>query len=129
MSTAVESRTIDTLLLEERRYPPPAEFAAEANAKADIYSRSFEEFWETEGRERVTWFEPFTKLLEWEPPYAKWFIGGESHGCLNCGGRPVPARNGGKGAVYRGGGPRGGRREDSLRASPREGVEVVNKVQ
>src|SRR5207249_2534704 len=40
MSTAVESRTIDTLLLEERRYPPPAEFAAEANAKPDIYSRS-----------------------------------------------------------------------------------------
>ena len=45
MSTAVESATIDTLLLEERRYPPPPEFAAEANAKPDIYSRSFEDFW------------------------------------------------------------------------------------
>src|SRR5204862_6729377 len=30
--------------------------------------RDFEEFWESEGRERVTWFEPFADLLEWEPP-------------------------------------------------------------
>ena len=38
---------IDTYQSEERRYPPPAEFAARANAQPDIYERSFEEFWET----------------------------------------------------------------------------------
>ena len=43
---------IETMLLEERRYPPPAEFAAQANAQPDIYDVPFEEFWEREGRER-----------------------------------------------------------------------------
>src|SRR5947208_16962745 len=84
MSTAVESRTIDTLLLEERRYPPPPEFAAGANAKPEIYSRSFEDFWEAEGRERVTWFEPFTKLLEWELPYEKWYLVGKMNVGFKC---------------------------------------------
>ena len=51
------------MFLEERRYPPPEDFAAQANAQPDIYERDFEEFWEQEGRERVTWFEPFTELL------------------------------------------------------------------
>ena len=50
------------MLLEERRYPPSSDFAAQANANADIYDRDFEEFWEAEGRERVSWFEPFQKL-------------------------------------------------------------------
>jgi len=53
---------IDTLFLEERRYPPPEDFAAQANAKPEIYARDFEEFWATEGRERVTWLEPFEQL-------------------------------------------------------------------
>src|ERR687887_72659 len=100
MSTAVEGQTIDTLLLEERRYPPPPEFTAQANAKPDIYSRSFENFWETEGRERVTWFEPFTELLEWELPYAKWYVGGKLNVCFNCVDRHVEAGKGDKGAFY-----------------------------
>ena len=57
-----DPQTIETILTEDRRYPPPAEFAARANARPDIYERGFEEFWESEGRERVTWFEPFTEL-------------------------------------------------------------------
>src|SRR5690348_8219906 len=75
-SDDTRSPAIETMFLEERRYPPPPEFAAQANAQADIYERAFEEFWEAEGRERVTWFEPFSDLLEWEPPYAKWYLGG-----------------------------------------------------
>ncbi len=42
-------QTIETILLEKRRYPPPEEFAAQANATAEIYHRDFEEFGETEG--------------------------------------------------------------------------------
>src|SRR5204862_291542 len=45
---AMSEQTIDTMLLEERRYPPPPEFAAQANAQPDIYDRDFDEFWETE---------------------------------------------------------------------------------
>ena len=41
--------TIETILLEERRYPPSEEFAAQANATAEIYDRDFDEFGETEG--------------------------------------------------------------------------------
>jgi acetyl-CoA synthetase len=75
---------IDTMLLEERRYPPPEEFAAGANARSDIYKIDFEAFWEREGHERVTWFEPFTKLYEWNLPYAKWYLGGKLNVCFNC---------------------------------------------
>ena len=71
-----EGQAIETMLLEERRYEPPPEFVAQANAQPEIYERDFEEFWETEGRERVTWFEDFQQLYEWEQPYAKWYVGG-----------------------------------------------------
>jgi len=128
MSTAVESRTIDTLLLEERRYPPPPEFAAEANAKPDIYSRSFEEFWETEGRERVSWFEPFTKLLEWELPYAKWYLGGKLNVCFNCVDRHVAAGQGDKIAYYWEGEPEDDRREITFADLQREVVRFANAL-
>src|SRR5205807_1744992 len=126
MSTAVESATIDTLLLEERRYPPPPEFAAEANAKPDIYSRSFEEFWETEGRERVSWFEPFTKLLEWELPYAKWYLGGKLNVCFNCVDRHVAAGKGDKIAYYWEGEPEDDRREITFADLQREVTRFAN---
>jgi acetyl-CoA synthetase len=102
---------IDTMLLEERRYPPPAEFARQANAQPDIYERDWEELWETEGRNRVTWFEPFSKLYEWESPYAKWFLGGKLNVCFNCVDRHVEAGNGAKVAYYWEGEPEGERRD------------------
>ena len=66
MDTVAQAQGIDTLFLEERRYPPPEEFAGQANATAEIYQRDPQEFWETEGRERVSWFKPFDQLLEWD---------------------------------------------------------------
>jgi acetyl-CoA synthetase len=102
---------IDTMLLEERRYPPPQEFARQANAQPDIYERDWEELWETEGKNRVTWFEPFSKLYEWELPYAKWYLGGKLNVCFNCVDRHVEAGNGAKVAYYWEGEPEGERRE------------------
>src|SRR5438094_9331161 len=128
MSTAVESRTIDALLLEERRYPPQPEFAAEANAKPDIYSQSFEDFWETEGRERVSWFEPFSKLLDWELPYAKWYIGGKLNVCFNCVDRHVAAGHGDKIAYYWEGEPEADRREITFADLQREVVRFANAL-
>ena len=55
---------IETMLLEERRYPPSEEFARQANAQPEIYDESFDALWEREARERLTWFEPFTELYE-----------------------------------------------------------------
>src|ERR1700730_15164916 len=88
--------SIETMLLEELRYPPPPDFAAQANAKPDIYDQAFDAFWEREGRERVTWFEPFTELLEWERPYAKWYLGGRLNIAYNCVDRHVEAGGGDK---------------------------------
>src|SRR4029079_15158496 len=73
---SMTEHAIETLLAEERRYPPPGDFAAQANAQPDLYELSFEKLWEREGRERATWFEPFTELYEWELPYAKWYLSG-----------------------------------------------------
>ena len=56
-SDQVSGDTIAALLMEERRYEPPADFAAQANAQPELYERSFEELWTSEGNERVTWFE------------------------------------------------------------------------
>ncbi len=78
------SSAIETMQLEERRYPPDPAFAAQANAQPDIYERDFEEFWETEGRERLSWLEPFSTLYEWEPPYARWYLGGKLNVAYNC---------------------------------------------
>jgi acetyl-CoA synthetase len=103
-------RAIDTLFLEERRYPPPEEFAAQANAQPDVYDRDLEEFWGAEGQTRLTWVEPFTKVLEWEQPYAKWYVGGKLNVCFNCVDRHVEAGGGGKIAYYWEGEPEGERR-------------------
>jgi acetyl-CoA synthetase len=104
---------IDTMFLEERRYSPPAAFAAQANAKPEIYNEDFDSFWEREARERLTWFEPFTQLYQWEPPYAKWFLGGKLNVCFNCVDRQVEAGLGAKIAYHWEGEPEGERRDIS----------------
>ena len=126
MRTQASGHAIDALLLEERRYPPPENFAAQANAKADIYERGFEEFWETEGRERVTWFEPFETLLEWEPPYSKWYLGGKLNVCFNCVDRHVEAGLGDKVAYHWEGEPVGDRRTLTFADLQREVVRFAN---
>src|SRR5205823_5170043 len=124
META--TKAIDTLFLEERRYAPPEEFAAQANASADIYQRDWQEFWQTEARERVSWFKPFDSLLEWDLPYAKWFLGGKLNICFNCVDRHVEAGNGDKTAYFWEGEPEGERRELTFAGLQREVVRFAN---
>ena len=126
--TKVHANTIDTMLLEERRYAPDPGFARQANAQPEIYERDWEEFWETEGRNRVTWFEPFTKLYEWEPPYAKWYLGGKLNVCFNCVDRHVEAGKGGKVAYYWEGEPEGERRTLTFADLQREVVRFANAL-
>src|SRR5690349_22827843 len=73
---------IETMQVEERRYPPTAEFRKQANAQPDIYNRGFDDFWSEESK-RVTWFEPWQQLYEWKPPYAKWYVGDRKSTRLN----------------------------------------------
>jgi len=123
---ASDQPAIETILLEERRYPPPEDFAAQANAQPDIYERDFEEFWESEARGRVTWFEPFDRLLAWEPPYAEWYLGGKLNVCFNCVDRHVESGNGDKVAYYWEGEPQDERRELSFSDLQREVVRFAN---
>ena len=125
---ATEEKTIETFQLEERRYPPPEDFAAQANAKPEIYDRSFEHFWSEEGRERVTWFEPFTELYEWEPPYAKWYLGGKLNVCFNCVDRHVEAGQGERVAYFWEGEPEGERRAITFSDLQREVVRLANAL-
>jgi acetyl-CoA synthetase len=122
------SPTIDTMLLEERRYEPDPEFARQANAQPEIYERGWEEFWETEGRNRVTWFEPFSTLYEWEPPYAKWYLGGKLNVCFNCVDRHVEAGKGDKVAYYWEGEPEGERRTITFADLQRDVVRFANAL-
>jgi acetyl-CoA synthetase len=119
---------IETMFLEKRRYPPPEDFAAQANAQADIYERDFEEFWESEARERVTWFEPFTNLYEWEPPYAKWYLGGTLNVCFNCVDRHVEAGQGSKVAYHWEGEPEDERRTITFSDLRCEVVRLANAL-
>jgi acetyl-CoA synthetase len=128
MSSEPRSHAIETIFSEERRYPPPEDFAAQANAQGDIYDRDFEEFWETEGRERVTWFEPFTELFEWEPPYAKWYLGGKLNICFNCVDRHVEAGEGEKVAYHWEGEPEDERRTITFSDLQREVVKLANAL-
>ena len=122
------AHAIDALLLEERRYPPPPEFAAQANAQPDIYERGFDEFWETEARERVTWFEPFTELYEWDLPYAKWYLGGKLNVCFNCVDRHVEAGLGDKVAYHWEGEPEDERRTITFADLQSEVVRFANAL-
>ena len=125
---ATTGQNIDTLFLEERRYPPSAEFAAQANAQPSIYEEDFEAFWAREGTERVSWFEPFTKLYEWELPYAKWYLGGKLNVSYNCVDRHVEAGLGTRVAYHWEGEPEGDRREITYADLQKEVVAFANAL-
>jgi acetyl-CoA synthetase len=124
----VTDHAIETMLLEERRYPPPEDFAAQANAQPGIYDEPFEAFWEREGRERLSWFEPFTELYEWKPPYAKWYLGGTLNVCFNCVDRHVDAGKGDKVAYHWEGEPDGEQRAITYADLQRDVVRFANAL-
>ncbi|MBI3790110.1 MAG: acetate--CoA ligase [Gemmatimonadetes bacterium] len=89
---------IDALLNESRTFPPPAGFAATAlindrtpwtRADAD-----YEAYW-AEQAARLEWTTPWSKVLDWQPPHAQWFVGGTLNVAVNCVDRHVrgPGRN------------------------------------
>ncbi len=128
MSVDTGKYAIETMQLEERRYPPPPEFAQQANAKAEIYRKPLEDFWKEEAEKRVTWFKPFGKVLEWTPPYAKWFVGGKLNVCYNCVDRHVESGKGEKVAYYWEGEPVDQKRTITFKDLQREVVQFANAL-
>ncbi len=94
--------TVSALLHEERRFEPPAAFTAQANAQPGIYeeaSRDRLEWWAGEAR-RLTWAEPWTSILNWNEPFAQWFVGGKLNVAVNCVDRHVASGLGDRVAFY-----------------------------
>jgi acetyl-CoA synthetase len=99
MNTA---ESIEALSQESRRFAPPPQFAAQANAQPGIYEeaeRDFEAFWASWAR-KLEWTKPFNTVLEWNEPFARWFGDGELNVAVNCLDRHVRAGKGDKIAYY-----------------------------
>jgi acetyl-CoA synthetase len=96
-SRATETSQIDTLLTEERQFPPPPEFSARATATNELYERARRDrlaFWADEARS-LDWIEPWRHVLDWKLPHARWFEGGKLNAAANCVDRHLtgPRRN------------------------------------
>jgi len=94
---------IENLLMESRRFPPDPAFVARANATAALYEeaeRDYVAFWARLARERISWYTPFDRTLEWDLPFAKWFTGGELNISYNCVDRHVERGLGDKVAYH-----------------------------
>ena len=103
-TTPVDSSgdSIENLGHENRHFPPSAEFAAQSNAKADIYASADADrlaFWESQARE-LTWDQPWSTVLDWQVPYAKWFVGGKLSASVNALDRHVAAGRGSRVAFH-----------------------------
>lgn len=89
--TDIADTSFRSLLHELRVIPPSEEFASQAHVRSlqeyeALYRRSVEnpeEFWAAAANE-LHWFDPWTKVLEWNPPWAKWFVGGKMNISYNC---------------------------------------------
>ena len=81
------AQEIDALLQENREFQPSEEFRRGANiSDPEIWSkaaRDREKFW-AGWAEQLDWHRKWDKVLEWEPPYAKWFGGGQLNASFNC---------------------------------------------
>ena len=104
MTEETTARTIENLYSEERTFSPPEEFVAQANlSDPEIYDRAAadpEAFWAGIARETITWRRDFDTTLEWNLPYAKWFVGGKLNVAENCLDRHIDAGHGDRVAYH-----------------------------
>jgi acetyl-CoA synthetase len=89
---------IESLLAEGRTFPPSKDFKKSALVvDAEIYDEAnvdFEGFWARQAEDLVDWSEPWHTVLEWDLPFAKWFVGGKLNVSYNCLDRHVEAGHG-----------------------------------
>ncbi len=101
MSTP-SSSGLEALSREDRRFEPPAELAANANVTVAAYEQASADrlgFW-AEQAGRLQWDRPWDEVLDWQPPFAKWFVGGQLNVAVNCVDRHVDAGNGDRVAIH-----------------------------
>ena len=109
MSDPTRPAAIDSVLREERVFPPPPAFAHRASISSrarydELYRRSLdhpETFWADLARERLRWSSPWQRVLDWQPPHAKWFGGGSLNVAHNCVDRHAEGKDADKPATCR----------------------------
>jgi len=97
-----DHEALENLLQENRSFPPSADFAAQANAQLEIYDWAEKDrlaFWELQASD-LEWSKKWDSVLDWQPPYAKWFIGGKLNASVNALDRHVAQGRGDRVAFY-----------------------------
>jgi acetyl-CoA synthetase len=97
-----ENDLLSNLLSEDRSFPPSPEFVAQANAKPAIFKQASKDrlnFWEEEAG-RLHWDTQWNQVLDWQLPFAKWFVGGKLNASYNCLDRHVLEGRGDRVAFY-----------------------------
>ena len=90
-----KSGQIDSVMHEDRLFAPSEQFVAQAQIKSlDEYQQIWDQakadpiaFWDSFAKNELHWFEPYDEVLEWNEPYAKWFVGGKTNVVLQLPGR------------------------------------------
>ncbi len=127
------SEALENLLHEERTFPPSEEFAAQANGQPELYEQAAADrlgFWDAQARELVSWDTEWQQVLDWSnPPFAKWFVGGELNVAYNCVDRHVEAGHGEQVAIHWVGEPEGETRTITYAALQAEVNRAANALE
>jgi acetyl-CoA synthetase len=98
----MSSKSLENLSYEDRTFPPAKTFIDNANAKSDIYAEADKDhlaFWEKQAN-RLHWDQKWNQVVDWQLPFAKWFIGGKLNAAYNCLDRHVMQGRGERVAFY-----------------------------
>ena len=90
------SESLENLSTENRTFPPSSAFATQANAGADLYAHADKDrlaFWD-EQASALNWHKKWDKTLQWDSPFAQWFVGGQINASVNAVDRHVAEGNG-----------------------------------
>ncbi|CCQ53729.1 Acetyl-coenzyme A synthetase [Crocosphaera watsonii WH 0005] len=92
MVASSEKNTVESILHEDRVFPPAADFSNNAHIKSlqdyeQLYEKAKsdpETFWAELAEQELHWFQKWDQVLDWKPPFAKWFVNGKINMSYNC---------------------------------------------
>jgi acetyl-CoA synthetase len=132
----VTDQTITSVSRESRIFKPSAEFKNQANLGSfanyrRLYSESVnapDKFWERQAKKFISWRKPFSSVLKWKAPHAKWFSGGQLNVAENCVDRHLDSARANKAAIIFEGEP-GDTRTITYRQLHREVCQFANVLE
>ena len=92
LEAGMNDQNLTSVLKEERVFQPPVHFSDQAeiysmeqyHALCEEAHQDSEAFWARQALEYLDWITPFEQVLDWQPPFAKWFLGGQLNLSANC---------------------------------------------